>query len=211
MGDGHGRRRLPFLCRRRREALRRDDPRRGRRRPDVSRTARRGRPDRSLELPPDAGQLEARAGAGLRQHCRPEARGADASHRASLRRAGARGGNSRRRGQRGGRPGFGGGRAADRAPRRRQDRFHRLDRGRAAGDGGRRQDDQAGDARAGRQVGQPDLRGRGPRARRGGGAGRCLRERRAGLLRPLANPGPEIGLRPLPEASRRRDVEVPCR
>ncbi len=42
--------------------------------------------------------------------------------------------------------------AARRAPRRRQDRVHRLDRGRAFDRGGRGGDDQAGDARARRQV-----------------------------------------------------------
>ena len=43
-------------------------------------------------------------------------------------------------------------RAARRAPRRREDRVHRLDRGRARDRRRRRADDQARDARAGRQV-----------------------------------------------------------
>ena len=39
----------------------------------AGRAARRGRPDRALELPAADGRLEARAGAGLRQHVGPEA------------------------------------------------------------------------------------------------------------------------------------------
>ena len=48
--------------------------------------------------------------------------------------------------------------------------------------------DQAGHARAGRQVGQCDLRRRRSRGGRGGGAARRVRQRRPGLLRPLAHP-----------------------
>ena len=51
-----------------------------------------------------------------------------------------------------------------RAPRRRQDRLHRVDRGRSPHRRRRRADDQAGDARARRQVGQRGLRRRRPRA-----------------------------------------------
>ena len=81
------------------------------------------------------------------------------------------------------------GAAAGRAPRRRQDRLHRLDRGRAAGSRRwRRGDDQAGNARARRQVGQHRLRRRRSRGGRRGGAGRGLRQRRPGLLRALADP-----------------------
>ena len=63
--------------------------------------------------------------------------------------------------------GLGRRRAAGRAPRRGEDRLHRLDRGRARGDARRRRDDQARDARARRQVGQRRLRGRRPRGGRG--------------------------------------------
>ena len=53
--------------------------------------------------------------------------------------------------------------AAGRAPRRGQGRVHGLDRGRALDRRRRGADDQAGDARAGRQVGQRRVRRRGPR------------------------------------------------
>ena len=62
------------------------------------------------------------------------------------------------------------GAAARRAPRRRQDRVHRLDRGRTRDRGGRGGDDQAGDAGAGRQVARtscsPTRTSRPPRPRR---------------------------------------------
>ena len=68
--------------------------------------------------------------------------------------------------------------AARRAPRRRQDRLHRLDRGRSLDRRRRGGDDQARDARAGRKVGERGLRRRRSRGRRGGGAGRGVRQRR---------------------------------
>ena len=71
----------------------------------------------------------------------------------------------------------------------RQDRLHRLDRGRAGHRRGRRGDDQTSDARAGRQVGEHRLRRRRPGGGRRGGAERGLRQLRPGLLRPLAHPG----------------------
>ena len=76
-------------------------------------------------------------------------------------------------------PGLGVRAAARRAPRRRQDRVHRLDRGRPLDRRRRRADDQARHARARRQVRQHRLRRRRPRAgRRDGAAGR-VRQRRA--------------------------------
>ena len=64
--------------------------------------------------------------------------------------------------------------AAGRAPRRGQDRVHRLDRGRALDRRRRGGDDQAGDARARRQVAEHRLRRRRPRGgRRGGARGPC--------------------------------------
>ena len=65
-----------------------------------------------------------------------------------------------------------------------------VGRGIAAGGGA---DDQAGDARARRQVGERRLRRRRPRGGRGGGAGRGLRQRGPGLLRALADPGRALG------------------
>ena len=63
--------------------------------------------------------------------------------------------------------------APRRAPRRRQDRLHRLDRGRARDRRGGRGDDQARHPGAGRQVGERRLRRRRPRGRgRRGAAGR---------------------------------------
>ncbi len=122
-----------------------------------------------------------------------------------LGRARARGGDSRGSRQRPRREGLGRRAAADRAPGRGQDRLHGLDRGRAARHAGRSRDDQARHARARREVGERDLRGRRPRAGGCGGAVRGLRQRGPGLLRALADPRPEVGLRPLSRRSRRGD------
>ncbi len=133
--------------------------------------------------------LEARAGARRRQHGRAQAGRADAADRAALRRARARG-----RAAATGvvnvvvGPGRTCGAAPRRAPRRREDRLHRLDRGRALDRRGRRADDQARDARARRQVGQRDLRRRRPRGGRRRRAAGGVRQRRPGLLRALADP-----------------------
>ena len=59
-------------------------------------------------------------------------------------------------------------------------------------------DDQARDARAGRQVGQHHLRRRRPREGRCGGAVGGLRQRRPGLLRALAAAGRGVGRRRVP-------------
>ena len=94
-------------------------------------------------------------GARRGQHRGAEARRADAADGAALRRARARGGPRAEGvvnvvvG-----PGPHVRPAPRRAPRRREDRLHRLDRGRALDRRGRRGDDQARDARARRQVGQ---------------------------------------------------------
>ena len=104
----------------------------------------------------------------------------------------ARGRHPRGRPQRGRRAGLGLRAAPRRAPGRRQDRLHGLDRGRPRHRRRRRRDDQAGDPRARRQVGERRLRRRRPGGRRRRGAGRGLRQRRAGLLRPLADPGRAI-------------------
>ena len=75
---------LPLLCRRRAQHA----WRRGRRiyggahLDDPSRSDRRGRLDRAVELSVDDGRLEARARAGWRQHHRHQAVGADAAHHA---------------------------------------------------------------------------------------------------------------------------------
>ena len=85
-------------------------------------------------------------------------------------RARARGRAAGGRPQRRGRTGLDVRAAAGRAPRRGQGRLHRVDRGRPPHRRGRRADDQAGHARAGRQVGQRRLRRRrrreAPRPRR---------------------------------------------
>ena len=87
-----------------------------------------------------------------REHGRAEAGRADAALGAAARRARARGRDPGGRRQRRRRQGLGRRHAARRAPGRREDRLHRLDRGRAAGDAGRRGHDQARHARARRQV-----------------------------------------------------------
>ena len=165
-----------------------DDPGRRRRRHDLPRAARRRRPDRPLELPARDLLVEDRAGARRRQHRRPEAGRADPADRdragADRARIGAAGGRAQRRR----RAGLGLRAATRRASRRRQDRIHRLDRGRARDRRGRRADDQAGHARARRQVRERRLRRRRHRGRRRSGSARGLRQRRPGLLRALADP-----------------------
>jgi hypothetical protein len=134
------------------------------------------------------------AGARRRQHGRAQAGRADAADGAALRRAGARGGHARGRRQRRRRP-----RAHVRAsassstptsPRSpspaRPRSVVRSPRARA--------DDQARDARAGRQVRQHDLRRRRPRGGRRGRAVGGVRQRRPGLLRALAHPRRGLGL-----------------
>ena len=89
-------------------------------------------------------------------------------------RARARGGHPGGRRQRRRRPGPDLRHAPRRAPRRREDRVHGLDRGRRLDRRRRGADDQARDARARRQVGERGLRRRRSRARgRGRADGRC--------------------------------------
>ncbi len=94
--------------------------------------------------------------------------------------------------------------APRRAPRCRQDRVHRVDRGRPWHRPGRGRDDQARDARAGRQVGQRDLCRRRHGAGRGRRAARGVRQRGPGLLRPLAHPRGAVRARRLPRGARAR-------
>ena len=130
--DRHGGAGLPLLRRRGRQALRRDDPRRRRHRRHLPRAARRRRPDHAVELPAQHRELEDRPGARDRQHDRDQAGRADAADDDPARRARARGGHSRGRPERRRRQGLGRRPAPRRAPRRREDRLHRLDRGRPA-------------------------------------------------------------------------------
>ena len=92
--------------------------------------------------------------------------------------------------------------AARRAPRRRQDRLHRLDRGRRVDRRRRSRHDQARHARAGRQVGEHRLRRRRRRGRGGRRARSDVRQRRAGLLRTLAHARRGERRRPVPRGAR---------
>ena len=163
---GHGGGRVRLLRRRPGAPARRLDPRCRRRRHHLSRAARRGRPDHPVELPARDRFLEDRPGARRRQHDRAEA---GRAHAADGGRAGADRGRCGPAGggaERGGGAGAHGRRADHRAPRRGEGGVHGLDRGGPAHPGARRRDDQAGDARAGRQVRQRGVRGRRPRAGR---------------------------------------------
>src|SRR5579862_8280362 len=80
-----------------------------------------------------------------------------------------------------------------RASAGRQDRVHRLDGGGCGYRPCGRRDDQAGDTRAGRQVGVRGVRRRRPREGRPARALRGVRELRPGLLRPVAAPGAGVG------------------
>ena len=168
----------------------------------VPRAARRRRPDRALELPAQHRLLEARAGARDREHRRPEAGRADAALGLAARGARARGGDPGGRDQRRRRQGLDRRHAPRRAPGRGEDRLHRLDRGRPAGDERSGGHDQARHARARRQVRQRRLRRRRPGAGCGVGAVCRLRQRRPGLLRALAHPRRAKRLRPLRRAAR---------
>ncbi len=168
------------------------------------RAARRRRRDRAVELPDADRRLGARAGARGRQHGRAQARRADAADRAAARRAGPRG---RAPGGRAhtcssGKGSVVGERLVEHPDGRARSCFtgstevgQRIMRGCA--DAG-----EAGDPRARRQERQHRLRRRRPRARRGHRAVRRLRQRRPGLLRAVAHPGPALGVRPVPGAAR---------
>ena len=82
--------------------------------------------------------------------------------------------------------------------------FTGLDRGRPLDRRRRGGDDQARDARARRQVPEPGVRGRRPRGGGRGGADGRVRQRRAGLLRALADPRPAVGARPVHGRARGR-------
>ena len=101
--------------------------------------------------------------------------------------------------------------AARRAPGRRQDRVHRLDRGRPLDRRRRGRDDQARHARARRQVAERRVRRRRPRGRRGGGADGRVRQRRPGLLRALADPRRGLGARSSSWGARARGQGDPRR
>ena len=159
--------------------------------------------DRAVELPDADRRLGLRAGARRGQHRRAQARRADAADRDPARRAGAGGGAAR-------------------------GRVHRCSRARARWSGERfvtnpfvrkvvftgstevgpadhgrlRRAGEAGDPRARRQERQHRLRRRRPRAGGGVGARRGLRQRRPGLLRPLADPRPAERVRPVHGAAR---------
>ena len=194
---GHGGGRLQLLRGRPGAAARLEHPGRRRCRRDVPGAARRRRPDHPLELPARDRFVEGGTRAGGRQHDRAQAGRAHAPHRRRARADRARRGPSGGRPERGRRARADGRGAHRHAPRRGQGRLHRLDRGRSPHPGARRGHDQARDARAGRQVGERDLRGRGSRAGRALCAHGRLRQRRAGLLCALAHPRRGVGGGPL--------------
>ena len=207
--DRDGVRVLPLLRGGSRAPRRPDDPRRGRRRHDLPRADGRRRPDRALELPARHHLVEDGAGPRRREHGRLEARRADAADRDRARAHRARRRPSRGRPERRRGPGLSLRAASGRAPRRGEDRLHRLDRGRARHRPGRCGNDQARDARARGQVGERRLRRRRHRGSRPRRAGRRLRERGAGLLLALAHPGRGLGDGRLPGgdgAGRPRDA-----
>ena len=172
---------------RRGQVLRLDDPRRpGRDRAHVPRADRRHRAHHAVELPAQHRQLEDGAGARGGEHGGPQACEPLPSLRAAVRGARPRGRAARGRAQRRARAGSRGRRRARRAPARRQGRLHGVDRGRRRDRAQGRGNDQAGDARARRQERVRRVRGCRPREGRTQCAVLGLRERGAGLLRPLA-------------------------
>ena len=188
LGGAECSRRARLLLRRSRTSLRTADPRRGRGRPHVLRTARGRRHHRALELPDADRRLGFRAGTGRRQYRRLEACRGDAAVRHPPRRARPRSGPTRRclpgpsgQGRRRG--------VAVRHPRGRpKGLLHRVEPGRQAGDGRLRRAGQARHPRARRQEREHRLRRCRPRACRGERSLRGLRQRRPGLLRTISPP-----------------------
>ena len=161
-------------------------------------------------FPLDDRLVEGRAGARGRQHDRAQAGRADAADGARAGADRARRGPARGRAERGRRPRAAScGRRLVEHPDVAKIAFTgstEVGRGIAAG---RRRHDQAGDARAGRQVGQRRLRRRRPRGGRGRRADGGVRQRRPGLLRALADPGRALRARPASwTRSRRRSSRM---
>ncbi|CAA9465428.1 MAG: Aldehyde dehydrogenase in hypothetical Actinobacterial gene cluster, partial [uncultured Rubrobacteraceae bacterium] len=196
--DGDGGRHLPLLRRDAREAARRHHPGLGGRGHDVPGTARRGRPDRAVELPAHHRELEDGPGPRRRQHGGAQARRAYAANGARVRedREGSR--HTRGRGERPGRPRQRGGAEARRARRRGEGRVHGLDGGGARDHGRRLRHHQARHPGARRQISQRRLRRRRPRKGRGIRPDGRIRQRGSGLLRPLPHPRAKRRLRRVP-------------
>src|SRR6185437_5993220 len=159
----------------------------------LPRAGRCGWPDRAVELP-DADPVlghGTRASRGV--HRRGQARRGHPADRDADRFAGPGS-----RPARGGVPGAAGqgqrGRAAPgRPPRGAEDRLHRVHRGGPADHGRLRAPGQAAHPGARRQERQHRLRRRRPGEGRGDRAVRGVRQRRAGLLCPVPDPGPALG------------------
>ena len=122
------------------------------------------------------------------QHGRAQARRAHAADRDPARRAGAGGGHPGGRVPGAAGQGLGRRQQVRHASVGAQGRLHRVDRGRQADHGRLRGPGEAGDAGAGRQVGEHRLRRLRPGEGRGHGAVRGVRQRRTGLLRAVAHP-----------------------
>ena len=153
------------------------------------RAARRRRPDHPVELPAADAGLEDRAGACRRQHGGAEARRVHPADRAAVRRDLPTRPGCRRAWSTSSPATAPTGALHRRPSRRRQDRLHRLDRGRPHHPQGHRRLGQDADARARRQVALHRLRRRRSRQRRRG-RGRCdLVQPGPGLLRRLAAAG----------------------
>ena len=86
-------------------------------------------------------------------------------------------------------------------PARPQDLFHRVDRGRQADHERLRRPGEALHPGARRQECERDLRRCRPGAGRGDRPVRGVRQRRPGLLRPVADPGPGLGVRGVPRSA----------
>ena len=183
----HRRERLRVLGRRREQDLRRDDPDRaaGHRR-DAPRARRRLRADHPVELPGGDRLVEDRARARVRQHRRREAGVADAAHGARARRHPGGGRAPRGHALRPAGSGLDDAGALDRGPARREDLFTGstevgIKVMQAAAEHHARL------ARARRQVRQRRVRRRRPRRLRREVDLVRVRQRGAGLLRPVAD------------------------
>ena len=205
-GRHRGDRQPPALLRRLADQDRgRDDPGLGPRRPLLHgpRAGRGLRPDRPVELPAADGDLEGRPGARGGLPDRPQARRADAAHRAAARRARAGGGLPRRGPSTCSPATARTGAALVDEPGRRQGRLHRLDRGRARDRRQVRALAQARHPRARRQEPQHHPPRRRPRPGDQGLLRGHLLQLRPGLQRRLAPVRPARSLRRGHRAPRR--------
>ena len=194
--------RAELLLGRTRTTLRPADPGGRRHRHHLPRTARGGRHHRAVELPDAHCGLGFRPGARRRQHGGTQTRRGHPADRPAARPNWP--GGRAARGRLHGIPGKGRSSAIASSPIQWSARSCFTGSTEVGKDimARLRRPGKAGDAGTWRQEREHHLRRRRPRNGSGRSAGRRFRQRRPGLLRPIANPGATRRVRPLPRAAR---------